>query len=153
MRREDNAESLYHMIVLTLPYRLMPLARAAFVALQSLPGLAAAALRTDRLQELLRGLAAATIAFVLFSRFQSPQWVVWITPLAALAARSPRELALVGAQDVAAYLYFPLAYDRFGPQATPFAFSVGVVAGLRLLLLASFLWPDNPRDAQTPAHG
>jgi hypothetical protein len=144
MRREDNAESLYHFLLLGLPFRLMGFARAAFLALQALPGLAVVAARPTRGHDLVRWLAASTLAFVLFSRFQSPQWVVWITWLAALAARSPRELALVGAQDVASYLYFPIAYDRFGPQATPFAFCLGALFVLRLLLLVSLLWPDNP---------
>jgi hypothetical protein len=153
MSREDNAESLYHMALLALPYRAAGATRALFLALQALPGLAAGALRPTRASDLVRALTAAVLAFVLFSRFQSPQWVVWITPLAVLAARSRRELALVAAQDVASYLYFPLAYDRFGPQSPPFAFCLGLVAALRLMLLGAFLWPDNRfRDAEAPAH-
>jgi hypothetical protein len=144
MRREDNAESLYHVLMLALPMALLPIARGAFITLQALPGLAVVAARPRDARVLLRWLTAATLAFVLFSRFQSPQWVVWITPLALLAASARGELVLVIAQDVAAYLYFPLAYDRFGPASAPFAFAVGAVTAIRLLLLFSFLAPHYP---------
>jgi len=86
-------------------------------------------------------MAAMTVAFVVFTRFQSPQWVVWITPLALLAARDATELALVAAQDVVSYIYFPVVFDRFGPTAPDLAFIVGVLTATRLILLGCLLRP------------
>jgi Ni/Fe-hydrogenase subunit HybB-like protein len=84
-----------------------------------------------------------------FSRFQSPQWVVWITPLALLAAKGGREIALLVAQDVLAYAYFPLAYHRFGPTAPSLAFTLGLLTAVRLILLVSLLWPPSDEPAET----
>jgi hypothetical protein len=139
--RLDNTQSVFHFISRGLPLAGQAPARALFRIAQA--GLGLAALVKGRLSahEAVRLMAAMTIAFVVFTRFQSPQWVVWITPLALLAARDATELALVAAQDVVSYIYFPVVFDRFGPTAPDLAFIVGVLTATRLILLGCLLRP------------
>jgi hypothetical protein len=149
--RLDNTQSLFHVVSQALPVALETPARAVFRVMQAGLGLAGAAVGRLSARDVVRWMAVMTIAFVVFTRFQSPQWVVWITPPALLAARDRTELALVAAQDVLTYLYFPLAYDRFGPIAPGLAFVVGALTAIRLVLLACLLRPDVARGPQAPA--
>ncbi len=150
--RMDNSQSLFHHVLRAAPARADVGLASSFRALQGLLGLAVVAFRPKTDRAILRWMAAMTIAFVVFSRFQSPQWVVWITPLALLAARGGRELALLVAQDVLAFAYFPLAYHRFGPAAPSLAFTLGLLTAVRFVLLISLLWPsldDSGQEAST----
>jgi hypothetical protein len=118
-----------------------------FSAAQVVLGAAALGVRVVSPQNIARWLAAMTIAFVVFMRFQSPQWVVWITPLAILASRDAIDIGAVVAQDILSYVYFPLAYDAFGPQAPELGFVVGALTGARLFLLVRLA---VPREANVP---
>jgi hypothetical protein len=142
--REDNPESLYRVVAHAFPRAAVPTLHWLFLLLQAAPGLAILLLRPRGKMALLRWMTVSTLVFVLFSRFQSPQWVVWITPLALLAAVTPRERALLVAQDVLSYVYYPLAYDRFGfvglgMQSTGFV--LGVFTAVRVALIVELLRP------------
>ena len=149
--RLDNTQSLFHVVAQALPAAGDAPARGAFRMLQAGPGLLAVLVRRLPAHDVVRWMAVMTIAFVVFTRFLSPQWVVWITPPALLAARDRTELGLVAVQDVLTYLYFPLAYDRFGTTAPGLAFVVGALCAVRLVLLACLLRPRVGRPAQEPA--
>ncbi len=144
--REDNPESLYRVVTQALPRATVPALHWLFLLLQAAPGVAVLIARPRSTTALLRWMAVGTLTFVLCSRFQSPQWVVWITPLALLASVTPRELALVVAQDVLAYVYCPLARDRFGivgPAMQSFGFVLGVLTAVRVALLIELLRPRS----------
>jgi hypothetical protein len=148
--REDNPESLYRLVAQALPRVAVPVLHWLFLFLQAAPGLAILLVRPRGNTALLRWMTVGTMAFVLFSRFQSPQWVVWITPLALLASVTPRELALVVAQDILAYLYCPVARDRFGivgPAMQSFGFVLGILTTVRVALLVELLVPRRRRRA------
>ena len=141
--RLDNSQSVFHFASQALPMILEVPLRAAFRVMQT--GLGLGVLAAGRLssRDVVRWLTVMTIAFIVFTRFLSPQWVLWITAPGLLAARDRTELGLLAAQDVLSYLYFPLAYDRFGPQAPALAFVVGLLTATRLILLACLLRPDR----------
>ena len=144
--RDDNSQSAFHFVSQALPLAGEAPAGAVFRFLQA--GLGLAVLAAGRLtpHKALRWLTAMTIAFVVFMRFQSPQWVLWITIPGLLAAGDRTELGLVAAQDVLAYFYFPLAFDRFGQAAPALAFVVGALNATRLILLGCLLRPSPPRQ-------
>lgn len=141
--RMDNTQSLFHHALQAAPAAAAAPLRWLFRGLQGGLGLAVLLARPRGEHALVRWLAAMTIGFVVFSRFQSPQWVVWITPLALLASRGAGELALVAAQDVLTYVYFPVAYDRFGPPSAGLAYVLGLLTSVRMVLLAALLWPGS----------
>jgi hypothetical protein len=136
--RTENVESLYHFIVAALPQQEGSV-RSLFLLLQVALALAAPLFVRSHGIAMARWMAAMTIAFVVFGRFQSPQWVLWITPLALLATRGAPELGLLVAIDVLAYVYFPIAFDVFGPTALPFAATIWTLTALRLTLALSLV--------------
>jgi hypothetical protein len=141
--RDDNTQSLFHVVSLALPHAGQQPLRTLFSAAQAMLGAAALGIRSVSPHNIVRWLAAMTIAFVVFMRFQSPQWAVWITPLAILASRDVIDIGGVVAQDVLSYLYFPLAYDAFGPQAPELGFVVGALTAARLFLLVRLIAPHE----------
>jgi len=130
--RDYNFESLYYLLS-RRSAALQAALKPTFLLIQAALPAVAAVLRPASARALVRWATAITIVFVLFTRFQSPQWVIWITPLALLGAATPAETALAVAQDVLAYVYFPLVFDSsLGALALPLTLWVLTLVRLAL---------------------
>jgi hypothetical protein len=140
--RLDNSQSVYHFLSLALPNAAQVPLRAACRAAQAGFGLGPLAAGRLSARDVMRWLTLMTAAFIVFTRFQSPQWVIWITAPGLVAARDRTELGLLITQDLMSYLYFPLAYDRFGAAAPALAFVIGLLTATRLILIGCLLRPD-----------
>jgi hypothetical protein len=139
--RPDNTESLYHLLRSVVPAIETRGGQLLLVGLQLLPAFAVLLVRPASPRQIVRWMAAITLAFVLFARFQSPQWLLWIAPLALVGAVRTLDLALVIAIDLLSYLYFPVIYDLLGEKSGWIAGVILLISILRIVQLTILVWP------------
>jgi hypothetical protein len=58
--------------------------------------------------------------FILFSRIDSPQWFLWLIPFLILTAKNKFDVWLIAIFSFSTYLFFPVAFDVFGPSSAQF---------------------------------
>jgi hypothetical protein len=113
--------------------------------------LAAAAMRPQSFEELVKACLIAVLGFMSFSVFYSPQYVLWILPLVCFSGSRVMLIAAILFSWLT-YLYFPISADLYWQGSccqSLFKAVVVAVSLFRLFMLSLVVWEMSVRRGGT----